>query len=158
MKKRFKFLDKEERQKRCNIAADLVISHYKHFGVNTFHSRLFDTIFFNEMITIGEDITEGIKYRNEHIVPSRQIVELSLRKVQDGESHSDVSDFIFRNFFIIRIDENKQKKLDATNESKISMGINWKDGDSPLDRIRNVYNDDFDEKIKIYETYGGILD
>ena len=48
MKGKFKTLSIEGRRKRCNLAADLVISHCKHLGPNGYHSRLFERIFFNE--------------------------------------------------------------------------------------------------------------
>jgi hypothetical protein len=110
------------------------------------HSRLFETLIYNEFIEINRKSPER-KYP-EHVVPCAFIRDHAFQMYWDGKTPEDVGRMISRLLRIAYIKDEEAKKLDATH--KYTMPIDWDPRhDSILRRLEDAEIEVIDPKETI---------
>jgi hypothetical protein len=99
------------------------------------HSRLFETLIYNEYIELNEK-APGRKYP-EHVVPCAYIRNLAFDMFWDGKTTNDVAAMIGRLLRIAYISDEEATKLDAVH--KYTMPEGWTpENDSILRRLEDA--------------------
>lgn len=111
-------------------------------GEARLHSRIFDTLIFDEYINLGESEelknTGGSRHR-EHLVPCAYIRDLAFKMYLAGKQESEVADMIQKCLKIAFITAEEAKRLDKVHKSTMPADWDWRSG-SVLWRLENDGN------------------
>ncbi|MDD0851626.1 hypothetical protein HBN50_00910 [Halobacteriovorax sp. GB3] len=118
-----KLISKTERRLRIKILTDLIHSYHVHLGGRGWHSRLSDVILFNDMLVVGEDLSEGISKQREHVVPCKLLFEECFKIFEQKKESAkvEVESLLDKYLKVVIIDERVSKVIDTTLGLKTSM-------------------------------------
>lgn len=109
------------------------------------HSRLFDTLVFNEYITMNRRSKD--RSYPEHVVPCAYIRNLAFNMFWDGKEPADVAKMVERLLRIAYISTEQAKAIDALH--KYSMPIDWDPDTDPITARLDLLGIKVEEPIEI---------